>query len=346
MTYQHFLVIDKHEHHKSGAGGVHSSPQALRTILEHSVIEKAGVLAEPFRAWNPDSLSTPTFAAFVRAENAVRAREAILVKRNAANREEGKEATPPVHGIAESQTPGGTGQEGSARDFLSLTQRHTDTDGNSFTANDMMPSRTEIHSRQTTERKDKWKFAHSDRQDFETSGNSSPETNGTHEQAEVSLPESVGTQEQSEIHLQRPTEPADLQNAYGFQSRQNAETRRNAAPRTRRNDTADSNSTAEKRDDTREGFHDIIEGKESANRETKTTPSVTQTEEEARLERMNAAYERDRAALAKTDPAFSRGTFRDIGHAEGSGDGYISMLQMDKRIRKIVPKIGEKLKDE
>ncbi|MCM1237043.1 MAG: hypothetical protein NC489_43765, partial [Ruminococcus flavefaciens] len=69
-------------------------------------------------------------------------------------------------------------------------------------------------------------------------------------------------------------------------------------------------------------------------------------EEEARLERMNAAYERDRAALAKTDPAFSRGTFRDIGHAEGSEDGYISMLQMDKRIRKIVPKIGEKLKDE
>ncbi|MCM1235303.1 MAG: hypothetical protein NC489_34820, partial [Ruminococcus flavefaciens] len=108
----------------------------------------------------------------------MRAREAILVKRNAANREEGKEATPPVHGIAESQTPGGTGQEGSARDFLSLTQGHTDTDGNPFAANDMMPSLTEIHLRQTTERKNKWKFAHSDRQDFETRGNSFSEAAG------------------------------------------------------------------------------------------------------------------------------------------------------------------------
>ena len=38
------------------------------------------------------------------------------------------------------------------------------------------------------------------------------------------------------------------------------------------------------------------------------------------MERLNAAYERDRAALAKTDPAFARGTFRDVGHAEGSGE--------------------------
>ncbi|MCM1237039.1 MAG: hypothetical protein NC489_43745, partial [Ruminococcus flavefaciens] len=150
----------------------------------------------------------------------------------------------------------------------------------------------------TSARKDKWKFAHSDRQDFGTSGNFSPEANGTHEQAEISFPESVGTLTQAEIPPRQPIEPADFKNAYGFQSQQNAETHRNAAPRTRRNDTADSNSASEKRDDTREGFHDIIEGKGSANREMKTTPLSAQTEEETRLERMNAAYERDRAALA------------------------------------------------
>ncbi len=321
---------------ETGAGGVHSSPQALRTILERSVIEKAGVFAEPFRAWSPESngVNAPKPTAAVRAENAVRAREAILAKRNAANREERKEEMPPARGMVERQTFGGTGQDGRGQDsifqvrkdtgtggdFLSHAQGHTDTDGNPFTANDIMPSQTEIHSRQTTERKDEWKFAHSDRQDFGTSGNFSSETGRTHERAEISLPESVGTQEQSEIPPRQPIEPADLQNAYGFQSQQNAETRRNAAPRTRRNDMADSNLASEKRDDTREGFHDIIEGKGSANREMKTTPPGAQTEEEARLERMNAAYERDRAALAKTDPAFSRGMFRDIGHAEGSDE--------------------------
>lgn len=203
-----------------------------------------------------------------------------------------------------------------------------------FTANDIMPSQTEIHSRQTTEWQNQRKFAHSDRQDFGTSGNFSSETGRTHERAEISLPESVGTQEQSEIHLQRPTQPAVLQNAYGFQSQQNAETHRNAAPRTRRNDTADSNSASEKGDDTREGFHDIIEGKGSANREMKTTPSGAQTEEETRLERMNAAYEQDKAALAKTDPAFSRGTFRDVGHAEGSDETDDNVLRKILSIEK------------
>ena len=43
-------------------------------------------------------------------------------------------------------------------------------------------------------------------------------------------------------------------------------------------------------------------------------------EEAARLERMNANYEHDKAVLAKTDPLFARNRFRDVGHAEGSGE--------------------------
>ena len=43
-------------------------------------------------------------------------------------------------------------------------------------------------------------------------------------------------------------------------------------------------------------------------------------EEAARLERMNANYEHDKAILAKTDPMFARNRFRDVGHAEGSGE--------------------------
>lgn len=303
--------------------------------------------------------SKPT--AVVRAENAVRAWEAILSKRNAANREEREEATPPARGIAESQTHGDTGQDGSARDSIFQVRKDAETGGDSLPKFDKMveqtgihsrqmaeqwserkssqadwqdagadenlssefgmaSSRTEIHSRQTAERKDERKSAHSDRQDFETSGNSSPETGRTPSWAEISLPETGGTQEQSEIFPRQPTEPADFQNAYRFQSQQNAETHRNAAPRTRQDAMTNGNTASEKRDDTREGFHDIIEGRGSSNRETKTTPPGTHAEEEERLERMNAAYEHDRVALAKTDPAFAHGTFRDVGHAEG-GNG-------------------------
>ena len=42
--------------------------------------------------------------------------------------------------------------------------------------------------------------------------------------------------------------------------------------------------------------------------------------EEARLARMNANYEHDKAILAKTDPMFARNKFWDVGHAEGSGE--------------------------
>lgn len=338
---------------EKGAGGVHSSPQALRTILERSVIEETGVFAEPFRAWSPESdgASSPKPIAAVRAENAVRAREAILAKRNAANRKERKEAMPLAHGIAESQTHDGTGQEGSRQDSTSQVRKDAETGGDSLPKFDKMveqtgihsrqmaeqwserkssqadwqdagadenlssefgmaSSRTEIHSRQTAERKDERKSAHSDRQDFGTSGNSSPEAAGTHERAEISLPETGGTQEQSEIFPRQPTEPADFQNAYRFQSQQNAETYKNSAPRTRQDVMTNENTAVEKRAGAPKTNRDILTEEEREGRDADTR----------RVERLNAAYERDRAVLAKTDPAFSRGTFRDIGHAEG-GNG-------------------------
>ena len=43
--------------------------------------------------------------------------------------------------------------------------------------------------------------------------------------------------------------------------------------------------------------------------------------EEKRMARLNSNYEKDRAALAKTDPAFmAKNQFFDVGHAEGSGE--------------------------
>ena len=50
----------------------------------------------------------------------------------------------------------------------------------------------------------------------------------------------------------------------------------------------------------------------------KTEPMPTPEQEEAaRLERMNANYEHDKAVLAKADPMFARNQFWDVGHAEG-----------------------------
>ena len=51
-----------------------------------------------------------------------------------------------------------------------------------------------------------------------------------------------------------------------------------------------------------------------------STSFPARDEEADRLERMNANYEHDRAILAKTDPAFAKNQFRDVGHAEGSGE--------------------------
>ena len=53
---------------------------------------------------------------------------------------------------------------------------------------------------------------------------------------------------------------------------------------------------------------------------TESTPFPARDEEADRLERMNANYEHDRAILAKTDPAFAKNRFRDVGYADGSGE--------------------------
>ena len=54
-----------------------------------------------------------------------------------------------------------------------------------------------------------------------------------------------------------------------------------------------------------------------------TKPTLTPEQEEAaRLARMNANYEHDKAVLAKADPLFARNPFRDVGHAEGRGEGF------------------------
>ena len=49
---------------------------------------------------------------------------------------------------------------------------------------------------------------------------------------------------------------------------------------------------------------------------TESTPFPAGDEEADRLERMNANYEHDRAILAKTDPAFAKNRFWDVGHAD------------------------------
>ncbi len=51
------------------------------------------------------------------------------------------------------------------------------------------------------------------------------------------------------------------------------------------------------------------------------------------MARINANYEKDRAALAKTDPAFmAKNQFFDVGHAEGSGE--LLGRQVDKLTEK------------
>ncbi len=55
------------------------------------------------------------------------------------------------------------------------------------------------------------------------------------------------------------------------------------------------------------------------------------------MARINANYEKDRAALAKTDPAFmAKNQFFDVGHAEGSGE----------LLTREVEKLAEKTSDE
>ncbi|AEB15523.1 hypothetical protein Tresu_2664 (plasmid) [Treponema succinifaciens DSM 2489] len=67
-------------------------------------------------------------------------------------------------------------------------------------------------------------------------------------------------------------------------------------------------------------------------------------EEAARLERMNANYEHDRAVLAKTDPLFARNQFWDVGHAEGSGEES-DREKIKRDTRRVERLIDSQLKD-
>ena len=68
-------------------------------------------------------------------------------------------------------------------------------------------------------------------------------------------------------------------------------------------------------------------------KEYKTVAKKNLSPEEQRMARINANYEKDRAALAKTDPAFmAKNQFFDVGHAEGSGE--LLGRQVDKLTEK------------
>lgn len=76
-----------------------------------------------------------------------------------------------------------------------------------------------------------------------------------------------------------------------------------------------------------------------------TKPMLTPEQEEAaRLERMNANYEHDRAVLAKTDPLFARNEFWDVGHAEGSGEES-DREKIKRDTRRVERLIDSQLKD-
>ena len=115
--------------------------------------------------------------------------------------------------------------------------------------------------------------------------------------------------EQAEISPHQLTGHQNTQE-YLSKDRQVAETREDSIPRTQQSAGTRGNAAAEKSGGAQEAARDILMEEERAGQDA----------EARRMERLNAAYERDRAALAKEDPAFARGSFRDIGHAEGSGE--------------------------
>ena len=71
--------------------------------------------------------------------------------------------------------------------------------------------------------------------------------------------------------------------------------------------------------------------------------AAPEQEEAARLERMNANYEHDRAILAKTDPAFAKNRFLDVGHAEGNGE--VSDRDLEKLAQVKIEKKKSRLLD-
>ena len=73
-----------------------------------------------------------------------------------------------------------------------------------------------------------------------------------------------------------------------------------------------------------------------------TSHPAIEDEEAVKLERMNANYEHDKAILAKTDPAFARNRFWDVGHAEGNGEvsdrdlEKLAQVKIEKKKRRLL----------
>lgn len=309
-----------HGNSATSAGHDSGQPQATGTFtaaLERAVIKESEGSAEPFRAWRPlpDGTPAPKPVTEVRAKDAVQTRKSLLARKGAGLTVE---------------------QNGSAHNSLAQTQWHPDTARNSFTANDIMPERAGISSPELTERRNMRKSFHGGRHDAGTDGNFFPETGGTLERTEIPsrrmterqnerifarserhdaetggnpFPEADGTPEHAEISSQRMTGHQNTQEPF-FQNQQDAETHRNSIPRTQQSAGRQGNAAAEIRGGAPKTARDILIEEERAGQDA----------EARRMERLNAAYERDRAALAKEDPAFARGSFRDVGHAEGSGE--------------------------
>lgn len=303
-----------HGNSATSAGHDSGQPQAAETFtaaLERAVIEEHRDAAEPFRAWKLHSpgATTPKPVAFVRAEEAARARRTLLGEKD-------------------------TARDGSAQNSDSQIRQNFGTDGNLPAANDAVLEQTEIPSPELTERRNMRKSFHGERHDAGTDGNFFPETSGTLERAEIpsrrmterqnerifarserqdtgtggnSFPEANGMLEHAEISPRQPTGRQNAREAL-LQNRQDTETHRNSIPQTQQSAGISGNAAAEKRSGAPETARDILIEEERAGHDA----------EARRMERLNAAYERDRAALAKEDPAFARGTFHDVGHAEGS----------------------------
>lgn len=246
-------------------------------------------------------------------------------------------------------------------------QQDAGTYENSFFDAGETPEHVEIPSRhQLTEHQNTQERHYSDRQNTVASGNSFPKTDRATELPKVPIPEPDGITEYAGIP---PRQPTERQNTLEFpsqnwqvsetqvnpcfqihqvaethvnsssQTQQVAETYRNSSPRTQQNTEMNGNNpVVEKKTGAPAGNHDTITVAQHGHDE-----QTTQNTEARRMEKLNAAYEHDRAALAKTDPAFTRSTFRDVGHAEGSEetDGY----ELRRMASKMTEVKKERIKD-
>ena len=63
-----------------------------------------------------------------------------------------------------------------------------------------------------------------------------------------------------------------------------------------------------------------------------TSHPAIEDEEAVKLERMNANYEHDKAILAKTDPAFAKNRFLDVGHADRNDE--LENMEVERIVQK------------